>query len=83
MAFNNSAVFPVTADVNDQSSLTLGGIDVSELLAEHGSPLYVFDEVTLRTMCRQFVSDFAALYPKSKVLYASKAFVNSAIVQSS
>ena len=35
----------------------------------------------MRTLCRQFVGEFASLYPKSKVLYASKAFVNSAIVQ--
>ena len=71
----------MTTNVNDQANLTLGGIDVLGLLTEYGSPLYVFDEATLRTMCRQFVSEFATLYPKSKVLYASKAFVNPAIVQ--
>ena len=71
----------MTAGVNDRMDLTLGGIDVLDLLAEYGSPLYVFDEVTLRTMCREFVSEFESMYPKSKVLYASKAFVNSAIVQ--
>ena len=71
----------MTTNLNDQANLTLGGIDVVDLLTEYGSPLYVFDEATLRTMCRQFVSEFATLYPKSKVLYASKAFVNPAIVQ--
>ena len=71
----------MTTNVNDQANLTLGGIDVLGLLTEYGSPLYVFDEATLRTMCRQFVNDFSDLYPKSKVLYASKAFVNPAIVQ--
>jgi diaminopimelate decarboxylase len=71
----------MTVTVNDQANLTLGGIDVVDLLTEYGSPLYVFDEATLRTMCRQFVSEFATLYPKSKVLYASKAFVNPALVQ--
>ena len=81
MNFENRAVFPMTTNVNDQANLTLGGIDVLGLLTEYGSPLYVFDEATLRTMCRQFVNDFSDLYPKSKVLYASKAFVNPAIVQ--
>ena len=71
----------MTASVNDRTDLTLGGIEVRDLLAEYGSPLYVFDETTLRAMCRQFVGEFATLYPKSKVLYASKAFVNSAIAQ--
>ncbi len=81
MSFENSAVFPMTANVNDESHLTIGGIDTLDLLAEYGSALYVFDEVTMRTMCREFVGAFASQYPKSKVLYASKAFVNSAIVQ--
>ena len=81
MAFSNRAVFPMTAGVNEGTDLTLGGNEVRDLLAEYGSPLYVFDEVTLRTMCRQFTEDFASTYPKSKVLYASKAFVNSAIAQ--
>ena len=71
----------MTAGVNDQAHLTLGGSDVRDLLTEYGSPLYVFDETTLRAMCRQFASEFAALYPRSKVLYASKAFVNPAIVR--
>ncbi len=81
MNFESKPVFPITADVNDDSHLTIGGIDSLDLLAEFGSPLYVFDEVTLRSMCRQFVEEFAARYPKTKTLYASKAFVNPAIVR--
>ncbi len=81
MTFDNRAIFPLTAQVNDQAHLTLGGIDVLDLMAEYGSPLYVFDEATLRGMCREFVGEFTHEYAKSKVVYASKAFVNPAIAK--
>jgi diaminopimelate decarboxylase len=81
MTFDNREIFPITAEMNDQAHLTLGGIDVLDLMAEYGSPLYVFDEATLRGMCREFVGEFTAEYAKTKVLYASKAFVNPAIAK--
>ena len=81
MSFESKAVFPMTANTNDRMHLTIGDIDALDLLEKYGSPLYVFDEATLRTMCREFVGEFTSLYPKSKVLYASKAFVNPAIVR--
>lgn len=81
MTFDNREIFPITAEMDDQAHLTLGGIDVLDLMAEYGSPLYVFDEATLRGMCREFVGEFTSEYAKTKVLYASKAFVNPAIAK--
>ena len=46
-----------------------------------GTPLYVFDEDTLRIMCREFVGEFGSRYPNSRVAYASKAFLNPAIAK--
>ena len=43
-----AAVLPVTAGVNGRGHLTLAGCDVVDLAAEFGTPLYVFDEATLR-----------------------------------
>lgn len=71
----------MTVGVNDRAHLTIGGVDVLDLLAEYGSPLYVFDEATLRSTCREFVEEFTSRYPRSRVLYASKAFVNPAIAR--
>jgi len=40
-----------------------------------GSPLYIVDEVTLRTACRQYLQGFQTHYPgESRVIYASKAW---------
>ena len=81
MAFGNSAVFPMTANVNQHDHLTLGGCDAVDLAAEYGTPLYVYDEDTLRGMCREFVSEFGSRYANSRVLYAAKAFINPALAR--
>ena len=67
--------------MNADDHLTLGGCDVADLAAEYGTPLYVFDEDTLRGMCREFAREFGSRYPDSRVAYASKAFVNPAIAR--
>ncbi len=81
MAFENVSLFPFTAEVNERDHLTIGGCDAVELAVEFGTPLYVFDEDTLRGMCREFVAEFGKRYPDSRVAYASKAFVNPAIAR--
>ncbi len=81
MTFENIDLFPVTADVNANDRLTLGGCDATELVGELGSPLLVFDEESIRNMCRQFVGEFSARYSDTKVVYASKAFINAAIAK--
>ena len=80
-AFENEGVFPMTAMVDGSAHLTIGGIDALDLVSEYGSPLYVFDEWTMRSMCRKFVGEFESRYAKTKVLYASKAFANPTIAQ--
>ena len=75
MTFANRELFPFSTDVNNRDHLTLGGCDVIDLVSEFGSPLYVFDEDTLRGMCRQFVGEFSRRYANTRVAYASKAFL--------
>ncbi len=81
MTFANVSLFPVTAQINHKGHLVLGGCDALDLVAEYGTPLYVFDEETLRLMCREFVGEFGKLYPNTRVLYASKAFANAALAR--
>jgi diaminopimelate decarboxylase len=71
-----SSIFPVTANVNHKGHLTIGTCDCVDLIEEFGSPLYVFDETTIRSQCREFRTEFTNLYPKTLVAYASKAFLN-------
>ena len=81
MSFDNAGLFPVTAGINGEDHLVLGGCDTVHLASEFGTPLYVFDEETLRGMCREFVGEFGARYPNTKVVYACKAFINPALAR--
>ncbi|MDA0768882.1 MAG: diaminopimelate decarboxylase [Chloroflexi bacterium] len=81
MTFNNIDLFPFTTSVNEDDHLTIGGCDVAQLAAEFGTPLYIYDDATLRGMCREFISEFTSRYPGARVAYASKAFVNPAIAR--
>ena len=74
-------VFPDTAATNDAGRLTLGGCDAVDLAEQYGTPLYVLDEATLRSRCRQFAGAFAGRYPNSQAVYASKAYINPALAR--
>ncbi|NJL40357.1 MAG: diaminopimelate decarboxylase [Leptolyngbyaceae cyanobacterium RM2_2_4] len=71
----NQYLLPLTAQINSQDRLEIGGCDVPALVRQFGSPLYVLDEETLRTACRQYRDAFKRYYPaESLVIYASKAW---------
>jgi len=71
----NQSLLPLSAAVNDKDHLTVGGCDVVDLIEEFGSPLYILDEQTLRTACRQYKQAFERHYPgESLIVYASKAW---------
>ena len=71
----NQELLPLSAKVNSRDCLEIGGCDVKTLVEQFGSPLYILDEVTLRTACRQYRDAFARYYEgESLVLYASKAW---------
>ena len=71
----NQQLLPLTATVNQHDHLEIGGCDVVDLVQKFGSPLYILDEATLRSACRQYRDAFIRYYPgESQVLYASKAW---------
>ena len=74
-------VFPDTSEVDASGHLIIGGCDTVELAAQFGTPLYIFDEVTLRGRCRSFMEEFKTRYSNTTVAYASKAFVNTALAE--
>ncbi len=73
------SLFPLTAEVNGVGHLSVGGCDTMELAAKYGTPLYVFDDFTLRRRCRDFVTEFGQRYNDTGVVYAGKAFINRAL----
>jgi diaminopimelate decarboxylase len=74
-------VFPDTTDTNPAGHLTIGGCDTVDLVEEYGTPLYVLDESTLRSRCRQFAGAFSARYSNAQAVYASKAYINPALAR--
>ena len=74
-----SALLPDTAAANGEGHLSIGGCDTIRLAAEFGTPLYVFDEATLRATCAEFRDEFARSYANSSVIYAAKAFLCRAL----
>ena len=73
------ALFPSTAEINEKNHLAIGGCDAAALAEEFGTPLYIFDEVTLRQKCAEFRDEFGRRYQDTAIVYACKAFVNRAL----
>jgi diaminopimelate decarboxylase len=74
------SLFPQTTEVKN-NRLFLGGCDATALADEFGTPLYLYDEATLRNKCKEYREGFSQRYPNSLVIYACKAFVNRALAQ--
>ncbi len=70
-------LLPDTAAVGDDGWLTIGGCSVSDLVAEFGTPLFVYDEAHLRARCREVVAAFGP----GRAVYASKAFLSRAMAR--
>lgn len=68
-----------TMQINSAGNLTIGGLEVTQLAREFGTPLYIFDEELIRNNCRKFYEAFAVGEGQSEVIYASKAFLTTAM----
>jgi diaminopimelate decarboxylase len=66
-------LFPVTYRVNAAGHMDVGGCDLVDLAREHGTPLYVYDEATVRQRASEYV---AAMGSAGQVLYSAKAFAS-------
>src|SRR4030066_1732404 len=73
------SLFPLTKGVDSHGHLHIGGYDCVKLAKKFGTPLYVFDETTLRSRCQEFETEFTRRYANTLTIYASKAFLNRAI----
>ncbi len=74
-------IFPETATVTPAGRLAIGGCDARALAERFGTPLYVFDEATLRGQIRAFTSAFTKRHPETHVVYAAKAYLNGPFVR--
>jgi len=76
----NRNLAPITASLDSQDRLLVGGCLLSDLARDYGTPLYVLDEATLRATCRAYRQALEHSYAgPSLALYASKANSSLAI----
>ncbi len=74
----NQDIKPITTRINERGNIEIGGCDLVELANQYSTPLYVFDEATIRSITKSYKDAFKA-YPKMKMMFASKAFMTKAI----
>ncbi len=72
---------PRSSRVNAAGNLEVGGCDVTELAAEFGTPLFIYDEEQIRERCREYRRAFSERAESCDVIYASKAFSCIALCQ--
>ncbi|KUO50508.1 MAG: diaminopimelate decarboxylase [Desulfitibacter sp. BRH_c19] len=67
-----------TSKINSEGILEIGGCNAIELVEKYGTPLWVMDEELIRNTCQRLVKAFSQK-GNSQVLYASKAFLTTAM----
>ena len=72
------SILPDTATNAPGGRLVIGGLDAVDLVAEHGTPLVVFDRTTFEARARSYTSAFE---DPSSVAYAGKSFLCVAVCQ--
>lgn len=80
----STGVWPTSVRRGDDGALVVGGVDVRDLAAEHGTPAYVLDETDLRGRARAYARAFAAAFADlagADVYYAGKAFLSVAVAR--
>lgn len=65
----------------DGGRLTIAGCDVGTLAREHGTPLYMLDEATVRATARAYKTELSSYAGETSVHYACKALLNTAVAQ--
>lgn len=73
----NQFIRPINCKINEKGNLSIGGCDLVDLALKYGTPLYVIDEKTLRSICRDYKNAFTS-YKNVKMMYASKALCSMA-----
>ena len=78
---NLKHLFPDKTSVNKSGRLEINNNDISDLVNEFGSPLYIYDENTIRNVAKNYLNKFKSQYENVHVSYSSKAFSNPILSQ--
>ncbi len=71
------ALWPRGTHRDDAGRLVVGGMPVDEVMAEHGSPVYLVDEADFRSRCR----DFRDAFPGWDIYYAGKSLLTRSVAR--
>lgn len=74
----NQDIRPVTTKINEKGNIEIGGCDLIELANKYSTPLYIFDEATIRSMTQSYKDAFKS-YPNMRMMFAAKAFMTKAV----
>ena len=70
-------LLPQNSSVDASGRLSIAGCDVGALVAEFGTPLFIYDEDHIRGNCRSLIGEFGV----DRVVYATKAFLCKAMAK--
>ena len=73
------SLFPPGSAVDADGTLLVGGCRADDLAAEYGTPAMIVSEPALRARAREYKEELAKRWPRSRVVFASKAFPATAI----
>ena len=70
-------IWPATAHEGPHGDILVGGVALSTIAEDHGTPTYVLDEADIRQRCREYRAAFA----EAEVAYAAKALLCRAVAR--
>jgi diaminopimelate decarboxylase len=73
------SLFPPGSTPDEDGMLLVGGCRAGDLAAEFGTPVMVVAEDAVRARAREYADGLATRWPRSRVVFASKAFPATAV----
>jgi diaminopimelate decarboxylase len=73
------SLFPPGSAVDADGMLIVGGVRADKIAADFGTPSLVVAEQALRDRAREYAAELATRWPRSRIVFASKAFPCTAV----
>src|SRR6185437_12224511 len=73
-------LWPLATRRDSTGTLFIGDVSLVDLAKRFGTPLYIYDEATIRHQIEQYRSAFTARYPDARIVYAGKAYLSAALL---
>ena len=75
------AVWPASATRAANGEIQIAGVGISALAEQYGTPLFIMDEVDVRTRARNYVAAYDTTEMPADVYYAGKAFLTTTLAK--